>query len=156
MFSDSVLRVEWERSLRDSDLYVFPPIPQVTINRSVRLSGDGPANWTTWITVARPRSREFASWGALPGSYVDDVGDRTRRVVQGGKEPHIMRALVRDYTRPGALVCDPCAGGATTLLAAVTEGRRAVGAEMDPATYAKALRRLEGGYTPSLFPEVAP
>lgn len=29
--------------------------------------------------------------------------------------------------------------------------RRAVGAEMDPATYAKARKRLEGGYTPDLF-----
>jgi DNA modification methylase len=49
-----------------------------------------------------------------------------------------MRALVRDYSRPGDLIVDPCMGSATTILAAVIEGRRAIGAEMDPKT----LRRL--------------
>ena len=53
-----------------------------------------------------------------------------------------MRALIRDYSRPGDLVCDPCAGGGTTLLAAVQTGRRAVGSEMDPQTHAKAVQRL--------------
>lgn len=151
VFSDHGLQIEWERALERAGLYVFAPIPQVTVNRSVRLAGDGPATWTTWITVARPRNREYASWGALPGSYIDDVGDRTKRLVRGAKEPHIMRALVRDYTRPGDLVCDPCAGGATTLLAAVTEGRRAIGSEMDVETFKKAQRRLSAGYTPDLF-----
>ena len=54
-----------------------------------------------------------------------------------------MRALVRDYSRPGDLVCDPCAGGATTLIAAALEGRRAIGAELDPETYALACARIE-------------
>lgn len=151
VMSDHALQLSWEAALEDAGLYVFAPIPQVTVNRSVRLAGDGPATWTTWITVARPRSREFASWGALRGAYIDDVGARSARLVRGGKEPHTMRALVRDYTKPGDLVCDPCAGGATTLLAAVTEGRRAVGSEMDPETYAKAKARLARGYTPDLF-----
>jgi site-specific DNA-methyltransferase (adenine-specific) len=156
VMSDHALQREWEEALEGAGLYVFAPIPQVTRNRSVRLAGDGPATWTCWITVARPRTRAMSSWGALPGAYVDDVGRRTARVVRGGKEPDTMRALIRDYTRPGDLVCDPCAGGATTLLAASMEGRRSIGAEMDPVTHAKALRRLQGGYTPDLFGAVAP
>lgn len=35
--------------------------------------------------------------------------------------------------------------------AAAMEGRRAIGAEMDPETYKKAVRRLSAGYTPPLF-----
>jgi DNA modification methylase len=66
-----------------------------------------------------------------------------------------MRALVRDYTRPGDLICDPCAGGGTTLLAGVMEGRRAVGAECMPEHYEIARKRLERGFTPSLFSESA-
>jgi len=62
-----------------------------------------------------------------------------------------MRAIVRDYSRPGDLVCDPCAGAATTLLAAAMEGRRAVGSEMDPATLEKAQTRIARGFTPTLF-----
>jgi len=69
----------------------------------------------------------------------------------GGKPLRLMRAIVRDYTRPGDIVCDPCAGGGTTLLAALTEGRGAVGAEMDPAHYEIARKRLAAGYTPPLF-----
>jgi site-specific DNA-methyltransferase (adenine-specific) len=76
--------------------------------------------------------------------------------VAGGKPLWLMRAIVRDYTRPGDLVCDPCAGGATTLLAAAMEGRRAVGAEMDPVTFEKASKRLAQGYTPDLFTAASP
>jgi site-specific DNA-methyltransferase (adenine-specific) len=55
-----------------------------------------------------------------------------------------------DDSRPGDLICDPCAGGGTTLLAAVIEGRRAIGAECDPETFELAVRRLRRGYTPCL------
>ena len=73
----------------------------------------------------------------------DHHARRGANIVAGAKPPNLMRALVRDYTRPGDLVCDPCAGGGTTLLAAVQEGRRAVGSEMDPETHAKAVERLK-------------
>jgi site-specific DNA-methyltransferase (adenine-specific) len=62
-----------------------------------------------------------------------------------------MRAIVRDYSRPGDLIVDPYAGGATTLLAAAMEGRRAIGAECDPKTFALAVKRLASGYQPNLF-----
>jgi hypothetical protein len=150
VFSDHELQVVWERELEAAGRYVFAPLPQVTMNRSVRLAGDGPATWTTWITVARPRSREYAGWGALDGAYVDGVGSREPGLVRGAKQIHTMRTVLRDYTRPGDLIVDPCAGGATTLLAAAIEGRRSIGAEMDPATYAKAKKRLAAGYTPNL------
>jgi DNA modification methylase len=39
------------------------------------------------------------------------------------------------------LVIDPTAGGGTTLIAARLEGRRAMGAEVKPDSYAKALAR---------------
>jgi DNA modification methylase len=61
-----------------------------------------------------------------------------------------MRAIVRDYSRPGDLVCDPCAGGATTLIAAATERREAVGAEVDDANYALGRARIDAGYTVAL------
>jgi site-specific DNA-methyltransferase (adenine-specific) len=63
----------------------------------------------------------------------------------------LMEVIVRDYSRPGDLVIDPCAGGATTLLAAARNGRRAIGAEMDRDTFDKAVARLSQGYTAPLF-----
>jgi site-specific DNA-methyltransferase (adenine-specific) len=137
--------------------YVFAPVAAVQIAMNIRLAGDGPSNWTVWLVVARPRSGAFTRWGTLPGAYVGrpfDDGENTvtagKRGVPGGKPTWLMRALIRDYTRPGDLVCDPCAGAATTLLAAAIEGRRAIGAEVDPETYAKGKARLERGHTPVL------
>lgn len=135
----------------------FPPISCVQVGMNVRLSGDGPSNWTTLLVVSRPRSPSFQKWGTLPGAYVGnpfDPGQNTatatrRSSVVGSKPLWLMRAIVRDYSRPGDIVCDPCAGGATTLLAAAIEGRRAIGSEMDPKTYELAQKRIAKGYTPA-------
>lgn len=54
-----------------------------------------------------------------------------------------MRAIVRDYTKPGDLVVDPFCGGGTTALACAYESRRCITSEMDPDTYALAVKRLE-------------
>jgi len=157
--TDSELYPAWRDSLRSAGLYVFAPLPCVQVGMNVRLAGDGPSNWTCWIVVARPAA--LHKWGTLQGGYWGnpfDAGQNTatasrRSGVVGSKPLWLMRALVRDYTRPGDLVCDPCAGGSTTLLAAVMEGRRAIGAEMDPAHYLIGKRRLERGFTPPLFTE---
>lgn len=122
--------------------YTFAPLPFVSPGSRVRLAGDGPSSWTCWLVVSRPATKAYQRWGTLPGAYV--VPPERDMVVSGGKPRALMRALVRDYTRPGDLVCDPTAGGGTTLLAAHLEGRRAIGAEMDPQTYQLAAERLRG------------
>jgi len=59
---------------------------------------------------------------------VADAGPSSGR----GKPEWLMQALVRHYSRLHNLVCDPFAGWCSTLRSARTEGRRAVGSEMDP------------------------
>jgi site-specific DNA-methyltransferase (adenine-specific) len=71
--------------------------------------------------------------------------------VVGAKPIDLMRALVRDYSRPGDVICDPCAGGGTTGRAAQLEGRGFIGAEMDPDTFAKAQERLARPFTAPLL-----
>ena len=121
--------------------YVFAPLPWFSPGSRVRLSGDGPSSWTCWIVVSRPRKVPYAKWGTLPEACE----------VIGGKPLGLMRAIVRDYSRPGDLVCDPFVGSGTTAIAALSEGRRFVGSEMDPAHHAIACARLARGYTPDLF-----
>ncbi len=130
-----------EEAAETAGRYCFAPLAWVAPGSRVRLVGDGPSNWTCWVVVARPKTREFASWGALPGAYVETNRDI---VITGGKPLALMRSIIRDYSRPGDLICDPCAGGGTTLLAAIMEGRRAIGSEMDPKTFQIAVDRLRG------------
>ncbi len=124
--------------------YVFAPLPLVIRGMTVRLAGDGPSSWTCWIVVSRPRRAPYTKWGTLPGAYFDGVSDARFGGLPGCKPLATMRALTRDYSRPGDLICDPYAGGGTTLLAATLEGRRSVGAELDPKTHALAAARLRG------------
>lgn len=153
--TDHVLAPAWEDAFKEVGRYPFSPLACVVPGSRVRQLGDGPAQWSTFAVVARPRSTDFSRWGALDGAYVQPPGQPREQLVPGGKPLWLMRALVRDYTRPGDLVCDPCSGGATTLLAAVMEGRRAVGAEMDPTHYEIGRKRLERGYTVPMFHQSA-
>lgn len=148
--TDNVLAPIYEAALLRHGRYVFSPLVFMHRGRSVRLAGDGPAQWAVFIVVARPKTREFQQWGALPGGYVMPPKNDDREHI-GGKPTWVMRALVRDYSRPGNLICDPCAGGGTTLVAARMEGRRALGAECDPATFELAQARLAKPYTGDLF-----
>lgn len=128
--TDYQLAPVWSSHLEEAGRYVFSPLPFVAPGSRVRLSGDGPSSWTCWIVVARPRTREMAQWGTLPGAYILTEGHYARMPVVGGKPPWLMQALARDYSRPGDLVCDPCCGAGTTLIGAVREGRRAVGGDL--------------------------
>ncbi len=139
IFSDHVGARWWSDELETRGLLVFAPVPWVRVDSCPRFMADGPANACEWITIARPRGLPEQRM-SRPGYYQGSI--QGEKIVTGGKPLWLMRAIVRDYSRPGDLVCDPTAGGATTLLAARMEGRRAIGAEMDPDTFAKAQARL--------------
>ena len=146
---------DYARVMEAVGRYTFHPVPAVITGMTVRLGGDGPSSWAIYNVVSRTKTRDMQRWGTLPGAYIGTrEGERKMgaddMVIVGGKPLWLMRAIIRDYTRPGDLVVDPCAGGGTTLLAAVMEGRRAIGAEMDPATFDKAVARLRKGFTTPL------
>jgi len=135
--SCSDLSPHWRAAFEDAGLTTFQPVACVIRAMSVRLSGDGPSSWSIWLNVARPK--RLSKWRTLDGAYVvgREAGGRI-----GGKPISLMRHVVHDYSQPGDLVCDPCAGYATTGAAALGMGRRFVGAEMDAAVHAEGARRL--------------
>jgi site-specific DNA-methyltransferase (adenine-specific) len=143
VLTDSELISAWRAGFDAAGLCSFAPVPCVITGMTCRLTGDGPSSWAVYLVVARTKAA--AKWGTLPGAYVvaqerpTDVLDR--RI--GGKPLPLMQQIVRDYSRPGMLVADPCAGHATTLVAALQAGRRVWGAECDPAAHAAAVARLE-------------
>lgn len=141
--TDDVLGPIFLREMAAAGRYVFPLLP--VLQQQPRVCGDGPSQHGHYLAVSRPKQKRFLRWGSLPGWY---EARRDGSNVRGGKPLDLMRAIVRDYSRPGDVVCDPCAGGGTSLLAAVMEGRRAIGSEMDPKHFSIARKRLERGYTP--------
>lgn len=99
--------------------------------------------------------------GRVPGAFYGDAGGPSRffycakaspserNAGVEGKNVHptvkpvaLMRYLVRLVTPPGGLVLDPFCGSGTTGVAAVAEGARFVGIELDPAYAGIARARL--------------
>lgn len=124
--TDDQLAPAWSAALEAAGRYCFAWLPYVAPGSRVRLLGDGPSAWTCWIVVARPRTREMAKWGTLPGAYLLPPGQAHSMPVVGGKPIWLGAALVRDYSRPGDLIVDPCCGAGTFGVAAIREGRRAI------------------------------
>lgn len=151
--TDHALALPWIDTMESVGRYSFAPIACVESGSRVRLVGDGPPTWATWLCVSRPRSVEWARWAtienraargvdAMPGAYVVPPGHHDRKDVVGGKSLWLMERLVEDYTRPGDLVCDPCMGAGTTLLAAKLLGRRYIGGDLDEKHVEIARERL--------------
>jgi len=132
IFASHDLIPAYVSALEAAGRYVFAPLACVMRGMNVRLAGDGPSNWTVWLVVS----------GTLPGAYVGTPDQRHAYRIPGGKPLWLMRDVVRHYSRRNDIVCDPFAGGGTTLLAAAMEGRRAIGAELDGATFDRAAARL--------------
>jgi len=145
ILTDHNLAPAWERSLMEAGLYVFAPLPALIPGSRVRMQGDGPSCWTCWIVVARPKVAPFCKWGTLPGGY---TGKPERQPVVGGKPEWLMRALIRDYSKPGDVILDPCCGGGTTLRAAKDMGRKSVGIDINKDHCRISAERLKQG---SLF-----
>jgi hypothetical protein len=138
----------WRDEMARVGRYAFrAPVAIFIPGMSVRMQGDGPSSWTLYAAVSRPRTLAYSQWGTLPGGYTGGTETRGRgggseRGGGRGKQRWITDAFVRDYSRPGDVVCDPFAGWAGTLASALAYGRRAIGAEMDEAAYREGLRRL--------------
>lgn len=151
--TDHTLAPEISKNLADYGRYVFAPLPYFHAGRSVRLTGDGPSNWTDWIVAARPKS--LHKWGTLPGGYIAGPGwnDKAR---MGGKPTALMEALVCDYSRPGDTVLDSHMGAGTTGIACIRNGRKFIGCEIDPDAFALSCKRIEQAYNQRPLFEAAP
>lgn len=145
MTSDDLIPV-YRQAYADNGRYDFAPVP--ILQHRPRLAGDGPGSGAVYLMVARPKESRFMGWGSLPCWY-QAAFDQDGHI--GGKPLKLMQAIVMDYSDPGDLVCDPCAGAATTLLAAAMKNRRGIGAEADPVTFTNAMNRIGHGWTPDLF-----
>jgi DNA modification methylase len=106
------------------------------------------------------RGARLANWNGLVGSYEgNDTGWRYPADVifstpnrsgqlYAAKPIDLVRYLILLLTRPGDLILEPYAGSGTTLLAAYLLGRRCLGIEASPKSWAILQRNLGGLLTP--------
>jgi site-specific DNA-methyltransferase (adenine-specific) len=151
ILTDDVLGPVMRDALESLGRYPFCMLP--ILQHQPRQMMDGPAPFGCVAIVSRPREARFVGfsgggWGSLPGWY--EV-PREKSPIRGAKPINLMRAIVRDYSRPGDLVVDPFCGSGTTALACAQEGRRCITSEEKPEHFEIAQRRLARGYTPGLF-----
>lgn len=121
------------------------------------LSGHRPYRWTMaymtpgngYVSHAR---RVQSNWkpvlvyggGPRIGDVVTAGGDAGAKDLHDwGQDYRAFHDLIGRLTLPGQTVCDPFAGAGTTLLAAKSQGRHAIGCDTDPA-YVETMRRRLG------------
>lgn len=83
----------------------------------------------------------------LPKAPLSDVQPWTysgNRAHPTEKAVEVMAPLVRSFSRPGDLVCDPFAGSGSTCVAAALAGRDYLGVELDETYCRHARARLVG------------
>lgn len=112
------------------------PMPQISADRP----GQG---WESIAYMHRADSKPAWNGGGGHGNYISPV-------VQNEGHPTVkplpmLRDMVRKFTAPGDVVLDPFAGSGTTLRAAVDEGRKAIGVELDERYCEIIARRLQQG-----------
>ena len=155
--TDHHLAPVWAEAFEAHGLYAFSPLAFLHPGSRVRLAGDGPAQWSVWIVVARPRREPFSKWGALPGGYVMPKGAESEDQREiGGKPVWLLRQLVRDYSRPGDTICDPTMGWCSAGVAAIREGRKFIGSEIRQEAFAKSVERMRKPAARSLFTDAPP
>lgn len=93
-----------------------------------------------------------ALWFVKEGRKVGDTrtpfdmmegGRRDKRYHEWGQPVAWFRHWLENLSDPGDIVLDPFMGAGTTLVAAITTGRRAIGIELDEAHCETAVRRIE-------------
>lgn len=140
----------WAGALRSAGLQYVRTMAWQKLGGTPQFTGDRPGTAFEAIVVAHPPGKKRwngggkAGWYAVPTAMDRDGSGLDERMHTTQKPVALMEALIRDFTNPGELICDPFAGSGTTLLAATRLGRRSIGWEKDADTHAKALRRLQG------------
>lgn len=92
------------------------------------LSADRPAlGWEPIVCLLKDGVKPWWNGG---GKTINHVGPTSQGSGHPTQKPiHMIRGLVRAFSKPGDVVLDPFAGSGTTLRAAADEGRRAIGVE---------------------------
>jgi site-specific DNA-methyltransferase (adenine-specific) len=116
----------------------------VKTNPTPQISGDRPAQgWESIAYMHRADRRSKWNGGGRAGNFVSPIAPPEGHPT--AKPLPMVRDWVRLFTNPGDVILDPFAGSGTTLRAAVDEGRKAIGIELDERYCELIAKRLSQG-----------
>jgi ubiquinone/menaquinone biosynthesis C-methylase UbiE len=101
------------------------PVPEAPVVRRWEPEGEPDTDTTVWSFPQR------GSWAVHSPEY------------RGNWSPYVPRAIIKRYSRSGQTVCDPFAGGGTTLIECWLLGRNGVGFDASPHAVAFAAQRVK-------------
>lgn len=102
----------------------------VKTNPTPQLTGDRPAQgWEAISYLHREQGRSKWNGGGHHGNYISPIAPPEGHPT--AKPLPMLADMVRKFTNHGDTVLDPFAGSGTTLRAAVNEGRKAIGIELE-------------------------
>lgn len=136
----------WRASLEEAGLdYVRTGI-WVKPGAAPQFSGDRPGVGYEGIVIAHPRGRKRWNGGGRHAVWEHPIvlnrsGD-SPRLHTAEKPVALMRELVALFSDAAETVMDPFMGSGTTGVAALMEGRRFIGVELDADHFATADKRL--------------
>lgn len=104
------------------------------------------------LILYRDKLPKFNNGGRMIFNCFDWCEDRTTPKVHPTQKPvPLLERLIEIFTDRGDVVIDPCAGSASTLLAAANMGRRAYGFEVNREFCEKANNRVLRRIQPNIF-----
>lgn len=146
VFSDTESGHLWRSDLEDAGLDYVRTGAWVKIGATPQFSGDRPATGFEAITICHPKGRKRWNGGGKHAVWsvpiVLDRGRKGEREHTTQKPLELMLSLVDLFTDPGDLILDDHAGSGTTLVAAKSLGRKAIGVELKEVHCETAARRL--------------
>jgi site-specific DNA-methyltransferase (adenine-specific) len=116
----------------------------VKTNPTPQISGDRPAQgWEAIAYMHRADKRSVWNGGGRHGNFVTTIARPEGHPT--AKPLGMVSDWVRLFSQPDDVILDPFAGSGTTLRAALNEGRRAIGVEIDERYCELIAKRLSQG-----------
>ena len=145
-FSDIESSHLWRADLEHAGLDYVRTGAWIKVGSTPQFSGDRPATGFEALTICHQPGRKRWNGGGKHAIWsvpiVLDRGAQGKRFHTTQKPDGLMLSLVDLFSDLGEVILDPFAGSGTTLVAAKSLGRKAIGVELDERYCEVAARRL--------------
>jgi site-specific DNA-methyltransferase (adenine-specific) len=108
------------------------------------------------LILYRDKLPKFNNYGKMVFNAMPWIDDEKSEKIHPTQKPvRLMEKLITTFSDPLDVVIDPCAGSASTLIAAINTGRNSYGFEIKKDFFKAASKRIEDAYNqPRLFDDV--